>query len=93
MKRSLSSLARSRATTIDPDLDTMTTELMVRVARLLPETHHGYYRESMDTSFEYTEDLDAPSPPDTSGTDGTAKNGASAGNGASDSDGASAPGS
>ncbi len=40
-------------------LETMTTEIMVRVARLLPESHRGYYRDLMDTPFNFTEEIDA----------------------------------
>ena len=39
------------------ELDTMTTEIMVRIARLLPETHRGYYRELMGSAPVYTEEL------------------------------------
>ena len=42
-------------------VESMTTETMLRVARLLPETYRGYYREQIDTPFVYTKDMDAAS--------------------------------
>lgn len=39
------------------ELDLMTTEIMVRIARLLPESQHGDYREAMSSPFAYTEEL------------------------------------
>ena len=39
------------------ELDAMTTEMMVRVAKLLPESHHGHYRDLLDTEFVYTEEV------------------------------------
>ena len=39
-------------------IEAITTEIMVRVARLLPESYRGYYRELMDTQFIYTSELD-----------------------------------
>lgn len=41
------------------ELEVMTTEIMVRVARLLPEVHHGHYREQMDIPFVYTAEINA----------------------------------
>jgi 1-acyl-sn-glycerol-3-phosphate acyltransferase len=38
-------------------VEAMTTEIMVRVAHLLPESYRGYYRELMDTQFIYTKEL------------------------------------
>lgn len=38
-------------------LDDMTTEIMVRIAGLLPESQHGYYRDSISAPFVYTEEL------------------------------------
>lgn len=42
-------------------IEATTTEIMVRVAHLLPESHRGYYRQLMDTQFIYTKELDAAS--------------------------------
>ncbi len=39
------------------ELEAMTTEIMVRVARLLPESHRGYYQEAASKPFAYTEEL------------------------------------
>lgn len=39
------------------ELDLITNEIMVRVANLLPESQHGYYREFMSAPFVYTEEL------------------------------------
>ncbi len=39
------------------ELDAMTTEIMVRVAHLLPESQHGYYQDAMSSPFAYTEEL------------------------------------
>ena len=38
-------------------LETMTNEIMVRIAHLLPDEYRGYYREMANTPFEYTEEL------------------------------------
>ncbi len=38
-------------------LDDATTEIMVRIARMLPEIHHGYYREYLDIPFVHTEEI------------------------------------
>ena len=43
------------------EIDAMTTEIMLRVAHLLPESYRGYYRELMDTQFIYTRELDPAS--------------------------------
>lgn len=40
------------------ETDAMTTELMVRVANLLPESQHGYYRDRVGVPFTYTRELD-----------------------------------
>lgn len=40
-------------------VDAVTTEIMLRVAHLLPESYRGYYRELMDTPFVYTKELEA----------------------------------
>lgn len=39
------------------ELEQMTTEIMVRIANLLPESQHGYYRDSMSAPFVYTEEI------------------------------------
>lgn len=39
-------------------LQVATDEIMVRIARLLPETYRGYYREKMDIPMTYT--IDSP---------------------------------
>jgi len=39
-------------------LQAATDEIMVRIARLLPETYRGYYREKMDIPMNYT--IDSP---------------------------------
>ncbi len=41
------------------ELEVVTTEIMVRIARLLPDSHHGHYREHMDDPFMYTEEVDS----------------------------------
>ncbi len=41
------------------ETEAMTTELMVRVANLLPESQHGYYRDMVGTPFTYTREFDA----------------------------------
>jgi 1-acyl-sn-glycerol-3-phosphate acyltransferase len=40
-------------------VEAVTTEIMLRVARLLPESYRGYYQELVDTPSIYTKDLDA----------------------------------
>lgn len=39
------------------ELEAMTTEIMVRMANLLPDSQHGHYREFMSSPFVYTEEL------------------------------------
>lgn len=39
------------------EVQSMTTEIMLRVAHLLPESYRGYYRDQMDTPFIYTKEL------------------------------------
>jgi 1-acyl-sn-glycerol-3-phosphate acyltransferase len=40
------------------EIEAMTTELMVRVANLLPDSQYGYYRKKVDIPFAYTRELD-----------------------------------
>ncbi len=39
------------------DLESITNEVMVRVARLLPDEYRGYYRDLVDMQDKYTEEL------------------------------------
>lgn len=41
------------------ELEAMTTEIMVRVAHLLPESYHGHYREHTGIQFVHTAEIDA----------------------------------
>lgn len=39
-------------------LEEMTTEIMVHIARLLPESYRGHYRDLADIRFKYTEEVE-----------------------------------
>lgn len=57
------------------DLESMTTEVMVRVARLLPVDQHGYYRDVVDRPFVYTEEVGEGAGTGIPGVTGTGRTG------------------